>query len=348
MAQSKLLKEIVVVAQPAFIPLRSISAGCGVLLHVMRHWFAPMNSFIERSMFSSRLLILMSIVLAVSLARTQSSHPIWVGILRDDGFLQLTANFNGTTWSPAPSLPLWDSMPRVAEDWFLWPNAESTFTKLSVGDPVQFERWDNETSWAFKTDFCPRAATSIFVPYPKIGFAFDQQTMATQFIELDTLSVDWQKLRLSVLSVFDKFETQALSEDPAKHDYLSNSVPRKLEDRRTSPTRLQHLSRTRVAIDDEHIYRFEFHRYYPSGGCATIAALHGWVISKRGKISIVNEDFAFGDCDGKFLPTNLRPFGAFAFDEHVFFIIEGSGYEGEFHIVSELVDDRIVTRLETE
>lgn len=38
MAELKLWKEIVVVAQPALIPLRSISAGCGVLPHVMRHW----------------------------------------------------------------------------------------------------------------------------------------------------------------------------------------------------------------------------------------------------------------------------------------------------------------------
>jgi hypothetical protein len=38
MALLNLWKEIVVVAQPAYISLRSIPAGCGVLLNVMRHW----------------------------------------------------------------------------------------------------------------------------------------------------------------------------------------------------------------------------------------------------------------------------------------------------------------------
>jgi hypothetical protein len=282
------------------------------------------------------------------LARTQSPTAIWVGILRDDGLLQLTANFDGKTWSPAPSLPSWNQTPRVAEEWFLWPSADTTFKKLSIGDPVQFERWDNETGWAFKTDFCPRGAASIFVPFPKIGFAFDQKTAARQFIELDTLSIDWRRLRPSVISLFDKLESQALSDDRAKHDYLGGSVPRTIDDRHASPTRLQHLSRTRVTMNNEHIYRFEFHRYYPSGGCATIAALNGWVLSKGSQTLIVNEDFAFGDCDGKFLPANLRPFGAFAFGKQVFLIIEGSGYEGEFHIISEVIDDRILTRLETE
>jgi hypothetical protein len=37
MAPLNLWKEIVVVAQPAFIPLRSIPAGCGVLLNVSNY-----------------------------------------------------------------------------------------------------------------------------------------------------------------------------------------------------------------------------------------------------------------------------------------------------------------------
>lgn len=295
-----------------------------------------------------RKFLLLSIFLTSGLLSAQSSDLTWVGVVRGDGLLQLIARFNGKTWSGLPPLPTWEDKPRLSDQWFFWPTSDTTVRKLMVGERVHFEDWDHQITWAFLTDYCPRDVGSIFVPYPKVGFALDRQTNAVPIITLDTLSEDWQKLRPQVLSLFEKIETQALSQEPAKHRYLLTTVPKQLAERQTFPTILQHLSRTKLTMNNKHVYRFELIRYYPSGGCVTIAALQGWVISVANKLFVVNEDFSFGDCDGKGLNATLRPIGVFELNKRTFLVIEGSGYEGEYYLLSELIGDGIITLVEPE
>jgi len=291
--------------------------------------------------------VLIGFLIPCSQLIAQSQNPTFVGVVRSDGLLQLTAKFDGKTWSGLPALPTWEGMPRIPDRWLFCSTPETTTKELTVGEPVHFERWDRVTTWAFLTDYCPREVGLHFVPYPKVGFALDQQVNAIPMITLDSLSEDWQRLRRQTLSMFENTETQALSKDPVKHDHLL--IPRTAEDRQRFPNRLGYLSRTNLPIGNQHIYRFEVSRYYPAGaGCSSIAHLQGWAIAKSNLIFIIDQDFSFGDCDGKGLNANLRPLGVFESNDRTFLVIEGSGYEGEYNVISEVVDNRIVTLVETE
>ena len=294
-----------------------------------------------------RAFVLWLILLDPSLLGMQSPQATWLAVLRSDGLLQPVGKFDGSEWFRPDSPPSWFAIRAMSDRWYCWPPSENSSSELSIGEPVYFQRFEGETSWGFITDYCPRFVDRNYVPFPKAGFALDSHANGTKFVALDTLSEDWQKLGPQILSLFAELEDKALSEDPAKYGWLTNSVPKNQEERERFPITIQHLSRTKTTMGNEHIYRFEAVRYYPvGGGLSMIAELQGWAATSGNKAVVMEQEFAFDDSDGKQLPAALRPLGVFELKNRIFLLVEVTPYEGEYYMIVEFVGNKIITRLE--
>lgn len=328
-----------------------------------------MNIF-KSAVLTLTLLFSASLFLA---AQNPPADKFKIGILKADGTLIPFAEYrHGLWWNPWAEIqtveageitpkslgnqpePWFRQTTEKFANWYFWSPANALLT-LRTQKLLQIDN-HSQKNWAIMTDY-PRKQAESRDAHDYVGIALDVNLKVSGMTEIEQSGEEASDIMRFVKPIFVDAESTKISKllaDPNYKEYAG--AFRELNEQRASfEPIVKELWRSRqAAFGGTDIYYIEIEREYGkpagSGGfaCNNVAFFKGWLLkNKKGTLSLINEELALDDCDGKGKDRVVMLFSTMTMGNRTFLFTVEHGYEDESYVIYELKDYGITRLLET-
>jgi hypothetical protein len=307
------------------------------------------------------------------MAQNTQADKFKVGILRADGTLIPFAEYRyGIWWNPWAEIqtveggeitpkslgnqpePWFQQTKEKSTNWYFWSSINIPFTLK----PQKLLQIDNHSqrNWAVMTDY-PRKQAGSNDAHNYLGIALDTNLKINGTTEIEKGGKEANEIFRFVEPIFvdaENMEINRLLADPNYKEF-AGGFPASNDQRARFKLVVKKLWRSNQAsFDGTNVYYIVIEREYgkPAGsrdfGCNNVAFFKGWLLKdKKGTLSLVNEEFALDDCDGKGKGRLVMLLSTMTLNNRTFLFTVEHGWEDESYVIYELKDDGITRLLET-
>ncbi len=310
---------------------------------------------IERIKLATFVLFLAGAAVAAPARGSEATMgPIWIGVVREDGFLLPVARLKSGTWStPWPEAqrdldsPVFSGLQvpsawvggdsALPEKWRLHPSQDAPVL-LRASAVKKIESHCSEL-WAVKTDLGKPAVSDDSWPMSKAGAASSGGMKIRTFALVSSTALRQEALDF-LDARFSEWQDWAAKQSKTHRERSrQKGRPQKVElgDLECIETpgpggRLCHFGASRRFGEDQAAEE----------SCDIRFEADGWFLAKNGSLRLLSKQVGFGDCDMNGAASET-PLGLFSVGEADHVLVETDDYESEGYSILRVGEDRIET-----